>query len=111
METETVKPPKPLPNTLRKVMPTLVGATKLSQAKKDLGDRKSIWSYSMHARTHRRTPFMIGSEFSVTAEAEAWDGTRLKPLYVFFVFFIIFFFFYYYNNVYLHYSTYKCALR
>jgi hypothetical protein len=38
METETVKLPKALPNTLRKVMPTLVVATKLSQGKKDLED-------------------------------------------------------------------------
>jgi hypothetical protein len=40
METETVKLPKALPNTLREVMPTLVVATKLSQAKKDLGNPK-----------------------------------------------------------------------
>ena len=38
METETVKPPKALPNTLRRVMPRLVVATKLSQGKEDLGD-------------------------------------------------------------------------
>ena len=40
MESETVKPPKTLPNTLRKVMPTVVVATKLSQGKKDLGNPK-----------------------------------------------------------------------
>ena len=38
METETVKPPKVLPNMLRKVMPGFVVATKYSQGKKDLGD-------------------------------------------------------------------------
>ena len=38
METETVKLLKALPNMLRKVMPTVVVATKYSQGKKDLGD-------------------------------------------------------------------------
>ena len=38
METDTVKLLKALPNMLRKVMPTVVVATKYSQGKKDLGD-------------------------------------------------------------------------
>ena len=38
METETVKLLKALPNMLRKVMPTVVVATKYSQGKKDLED-------------------------------------------------------------------------
>ena len=42
MESETVKPLKALTNTLRKVMPTVVVATKLSQGKKDLGNPKYI---------------------------------------------------------------------
>ena len=41
METRTVKPPKALPNTFRKVMPALVIANKHSQGKKDLGDPTS----------------------------------------------------------------------
>ena len=52
MESETVKPPKALPNTLRKVMPTVVVATKLSQGKKDLGNPKYIRSYWIVSRTH-----------------------------------------------------------
>ena len=38
METETVKPPKVLPNMMRKVMPGFVVASKYSQGKKDLGE-------------------------------------------------------------------------
>ena len=46
METRTVKPPKALPNTLRKVMPRVVVATKLSQGIKDLGNPKYITQHS-----------------------------------------------------------------
>ena len=38
METETVKPPKVLPNMMRKVMPEFVATTKYFQGEKDLGD-------------------------------------------------------------------------
>ena len=49
METRTVKPPKALPNTFRKVMPTLVIASKHSQGKKDLGDPKYIIFHIAHS--------------------------------------------------------------
>ena len=49
METRTVKPPKALPNTFRKVMPTLVVANKHSQGKKDLGDSKHITFHIAHS--------------------------------------------------------------
>ena len=49
MESETVKPPKALPNTLRDVMPTVVVATKLSQGKKDLENPKYIVDRIGHA--------------------------------------------------------------
>ena len=38
METRTVKLRKALPNMSRKIMPTVVVATKYSQGEKDLGD-------------------------------------------------------------------------
>ena len=46
METETVKPPKVLPNMSRKVMPGFVVVTRYSQGKKDLGD--PIFSQRRH---------------------------------------------------------------
>ena len=49
METRTVKPPKALPNTFRKVMPTLVVANKHSQGKKDLGDPRIIRFHITHS--------------------------------------------------------------
>ena len=49
METQTVKPPKALPNTFRKVMPALVIANKHSQDKKDLGDPKYITFHIAHS--------------------------------------------------------------
>ena len=49
METRTVKPPKALPNTFRKVMPALVIANKHSQGKKDLGDLKYITFHIAHS--------------------------------------------------------------
>ena len=45
METETVKLLKALPNMLRKVMPTVVVATKYSQVKKDLRDPYTMAPY------------------------------------------------------------------
>ena len=45
METETVKLLKALPNMLRKVMPTVVVATKYSQGKKDLRDPYTMAPY------------------------------------------------------------------
>ena len=45
MKTETVKLLKALPNMLRKVMQTVVVATKYSQGKKDLGDPYTMVPY------------------------------------------------------------------
>ena len=52
METRTVKPPKALPNTFRKVMPTLVVANKHSQGKKDLGDPKYIRLHTLYDKLY-----------------------------------------------------------
>ena len=49
METRTVKPPKALPNTFRKVMPAFVVANKHSQGEKDLGDPKCIICHIAYA--------------------------------------------------------------
>ena len=52
METRTVKPPKALPNTLRKVMPRVVVATKLSQGIKDLENPKYITQHSTNVHKY-----------------------------------------------------------
>ena len=45
METRTVKPPKALSNTFRKVMPAFVIANKHFRGEKDLGDPKYVIYY------------------------------------------------------------------
>jgi hypothetical protein len=56
METRTVKPLKALPNMLRKVMPRIVVATKLSQGKKDLGNLKYITQHSTKVQVSTVVP-------------------------------------------------------
>ena len=64
METRTVKLPKALPNTLRKVKPRFVVTTKLSQGKKDLGNPFVLWGFFSTATSRNTWAHQMRPPFS-----------------------------------------------